>query len=77
MRNFRFAGDGEQRLSEWMMKNLDYSVFPLSGDVEELEARLIEAHGPPLNLKGWQYPQAKAIRRLRGLCWEEARRFDG
>ena len=75
--NFRFAGDGEQRLSEWMMKNLDYAVFPSSGDVKELEARLIEAHGSPLNVKGWQNPQARAICRLRGRCREEARRFDG
>ena len=76
-RNFRFAGNGERRLSEWMMKNLDYAVFPFSGDTKELEARLIKAYGPPLNLKGWQNPQAMAIRRLRGLCREEAQNFDG
>ena len=75
--SFRFAGHGERRLSEWMLKNLDYAVFPFSGDVKELEARLIKAHGPPLNLRGWQNPQAQGIRRLRGLCREEARRFDG
>ena len=77
MRNFRFPGDGERRLSEWMLENLEYAVVPFSGDVKEHEARLIEAHGPPLNLKGWRNPQGRVIRRMRGLCREEARRFDG
>ena len=76
-RNFRFAGDGERQLSEWMRKNLEYAVFPFSGEVKQLEARLIEAHGPPLNLKGWRNPQGRVIRRLRGLCRDETRRFGG
>ena len=71
------VNDQGRREDEWMRKNLEYAVFPFSGEVKQLEARLIDAHGPPLNLKGWRNPQGRVIRRLRGLCRDEARRFGG
>ena len=67
MRNFRFAGDGEPRLSEWMLKNLEYAVVPFSGDVKELEARIIEAYGPPLNLKAGETRREESFTKC-GVC---------
>ena len=75
VRNFRFAGEGERQLSTWMRKNLEYAVFPFNGEVRQLEAEIVKACCPPLNLTGWRNPQGRAIRRLRGLCRDEARRL--
>ena len=72
VRNFRFAGDGERQLSAWMWKNLEYAVFPFSGEVQQLETEIIKICRPPLNLRGWRNPQGRAIRRLRDLCKDEA-----
>ena len=73
--NFRFAGDGERQLSAWMRTNLEYAVFPFSGEVQQLESEIIKTCRPPLNLKGWRNPQRSAILRLRDRCKDEAMRW--
>jgi hypothetical protein len=72
-KNFRFAEDGEDRLTQWMRVNLEYSIYPFDGDVDELERRLIVENEPPLNLIKWRNPQNQKIRALRKACIEEAK----
>jgi hypothetical protein len=71
--NFRFTVDGEDRLTAWMQSNLEYSIYPFAGDVDELERRLIVENEPPLNLTKWRNPQKSKIRALRDACKEEAK----
>ncbi len=72
--NFAFAVDGEAILSRWMRANLLVSMLPLPGaDLEKLEAELIAALEPPLNLTGWDNPQRALIRKLRADCARTAK----
>jgi len=71
--NFRFSDDGEMHLSHWMRLNLEYSIFPFDGDVNELETQLIRDNKPPLNLTKWPNPQKKMIQVLRDTCKGEAK----
>ena len=71
--NYRFSGGGERRLGEWMSLNLEYAALAVAAP-KELEAELIRRYEPPLCLRGWPNPQARAIERLRYRCREEAAR---
>lgn len=75
VRNFRFAGDGERQLSAWMRQYLEYAVFAFHGELQPLEAKIIKAYRPPLNLTGWPNPLEKVIRRLRSECRAEAKKL--
>lgn len=71
--NFRFKEQGEQRLIEWMKRNLAYGLFRVEeNDVRKIECRLIKELKPPLNLTEWSNPQASRLRVLRRLCRNEA-----
>jgi hypothetical protein len=74
---YRFADDGEQRLTDWMVKHLEYSFAVLEDGIGAVERALIECLRPPLNLDKWKNPQKKAIMRLRKACADEARRVAG
>jgi hypothetical protein len=71
-RNYRFADQGEQRLSQWMTTHLRVGVHAIS-DPAEIERELISLACPPLNLTGWANPAAADIKALRKACVEEAR----
>ena len=75
IQNFRFADDGEERLTNWMLANLECSNYRHDGDIVALERQLIADHGPPLCLKLWRNPQGRAIRALRKFCRDEASTF--
>ena len=72
-RNFRFEGEGEERLTQWMHLNLEYSSYPCDGDTAALERRLIREYEPPLNLNRWRNPQKAKIQSLRDICKVEAK----
>ena len=72
-RKYRFGGEGETRLSEWMKQNLMYAICPLDSDVQGMEKQLIKECEPPLNLIGWRNPQKGMIQNLRTVCREEAK----
>ncbi len=72
-KKFRFDDYGEQRLSRWMRSNLEYSIYPFDGDVDQLETQLIRDNDPPLNLTKWPNPQKRKIQALRNTCKEEAK----
>ena len=66
--HFKFAPDGETRLTEWMVANLDCAFVAMPGDRHSLEKRLILDRQPPLNLTGWPNPQRTDIKAMRALC---------
>ena len=66
--HFKFAPDGEQRLTQWMVAHLDYAFAVVAGDRRMLEKHLILDRQPPLNLTGWTNPQRRNIKALRALC---------
>ena len=72
-RNYRFKPDGEDRLTSWMMENLEVGIYPTGGDHEAVEKVLIAALQPPLCLTGWPNPEAGFIKALRKLCADDAR----
>ena len=75
-RNFAFAVDGEAILSRWMRANLLVSALPAPGtDLPKLEANVVAALEPPLNLAGWDNPQRLLIKRLRAECVRLAKEF--
>jgi hypothetical protein len=71
--NFRFADDGEIILSRWMRANLLASSIPADGDLAKLEAELIADLQPPLNLAGWDNPQALILQKFRAACVTHAK----
>ncbi|PWJ19217.1 GIY-YIG nuclease family protein [Jannaschia seohaensis] len=71
--NFAFAGDGEHRLSNWMVRNLDYATVELEVDLHRVEKETIRVMQPPLNLTGWANPQKRHIMDLRNACKAEAK----
>jgi len=73
MTHFRFARDGEQRLTTWMIEHLEYSSVVLVDGIGDVERVLINCLRPPLNLDKWKNPQRAAIMRLRKACADEAR----
>jgi hypothetical protein len=72
IKNYRFAADGEQRLTAWMRQNLLYAHVPLNENVAAAERDLIASLEPPLNLTGWRNPQKMFIKDLRRRCAAEA-----
>jgi hypothetical protein len=72
--NYRFIQDGEIILSRWMRANLLASTIPAEGDLAQLEAQVITEHQPPLNLAGWDNPQAAILQKFRGVCVNHAAR---
>lgn len=70
---YSFAGDGENRLSEWMRTNLEYSAVEMDGDLRSLETEAILSMCPPLNLTKWPNPQKRHIMDLRSACKTEAK----
>ncbi len=74
MTHFRFADDGEQRLTGWMIRHLEYSFVSLIDNIPDVERALIVCLMPSLNLDKWQNPHRAAIKQLRKVCADEARR---
>jgi hypothetical protein len=72
--NYRFIQDGEIILSRWMRANLLASTIPAEGDLAQLQAQLVVDHQPPLNLTGWDNPQAGILQKFRGVCVNHAAR---
>jgi hypothetical protein len=70
--NYRFAEEGEGRLSDWMRASLEWSFVALADDVPGSEAALIAALRPPLNLTGWPNPHRTHVMALRRQCRDEA-----
>ena len=70
--NYKFEPDGEERLTKWMIENLDIACYPFDGEYSELEDALIAEMRPVLNLKGWENPDRKEIKNLRAYCADEA-----
>jgi hypothetical protein len=71
--NYRFIQDGEIILSRWMRANLLASTIPAEGDLVQLHAQLVVEHQPPLNLTGWDNPQAEILQKFRGVCVNHAK----
>lgn len=61
---FGLPNDGETLLSRWMRANLIGSAIAVEGD-SKLEASLIAEMHPPLNVAGWENPQAELLRKFR------------
>lgn len=72
-RCYCFEDKGEQRLTDWMKKNIEVGVYEFHGDVKKLEDGLILKAKPILNLTKWPNPQASKIKQLRKRCVEEAK----
>jgi hypothetical protein len=70
---YRFAGDGEKKLTSWMVKHLEYSFVVIERGIQDVERTLIECLRPPLNLDKWKNGQRAAVKRLRKVCADEAR----
>lgn len=70
-RNYRFEHQGENRLTDWMERNLLVAARPIR-DPERVESRLVTHTHPPLNIKGWHNPNADRIRAARNLCMDLA-----
>lgn len=70
--HFRFDPDSEQKLTGWMKGSLYLSRVPFGDNVGLAEAQLIQLFTPPLNLLGWDNPQASLIKRFRQECSKEA-----
>jgi hypothetical protein len=71
---YRFAGQGEAALTEWMRKHLRLAIEPLSDAIRATESDLIASMEPPLCLTGWRNPQKQKIQTLRNECKAEALR---
>jgi hypothetical protein len=70
--NYRFVGDGETRLTDWMGSHLEIGVHAC-GKYLELENFLISELRPLLNLTKWPNPQRTKVKRMRKVCADEAR----
>jgi hypothetical protein len=68
---YRFRDDGELRLTNWMRDNLEVGVCSI-GEALAVEAELIMALKPALNLTKWENPVRAEIKRLRKICACEA-----
>ena len=74
--HFRFAGDGETRLTEWMRDSLLASQVSVADGVSALEGDLIFLLKPCLNLTklgGWRNPQKAKVMAARSECAALAR----
>lgn len=68
---------GDQRLSRWMREQLALSVWacPTGTDLTTIEAKVIRALRPPLNLTGVDQPWKKQVREAREALTSEAKRW--
>jgi hypothetical protein len=73
VKNYKFLPEGEEKLTNWMIGNLEVGIRSLS-DYKSIEKSLISFLMPPLNLKGWDNPYRREIKALRKKCADEARR---
>ena len=73
VRNYIFNDDGEERLTIWMITNLEVGVFPVK-DYKDIEKRLINELKPLLNLTHWENPHRDYIKKLRKVCADEAQK---
>jgi hypothetical protein len=76
VRNYRFAPDGEQKLTTWMSEYLEIGLHASSRYLE-LENFLIPELRPLLNLNKWPNPHRVEIKRMRKTCADEARQIRG
>jgi hypothetical protein len=76
LRCYRFQPEGEERLTQWMIENLEVSVQP-EPDYKTVEKDLIRFACPVLNLTGWDNPYRAEIKALRKRCADEARLAPG
>ncbi|MCW5876675.1 MAG: hypothetical protein KIS85_07300 [Anaerolineales bacterium] len=72
-RNYKFAPDGEKRLTDWMHENLlvTYWVAPPTVTLMHIEEQVIELSKPGLNLETYN-PHWAEIKNLRKMCSELA-----
>lgn len=70
-RNYRFDDAGEERLSQWMEKQIALAVHPVANP-KAVEKALIALACPPLNFTGWANPMAAEIKAKRKQCVELA-----
>ncbi|MDP3736522.1 MAG: hypothetical protein Q8R02_03975 [Hyphomonadaceae bacterium] len=64
--SFGLPHDGETLLSRWMRANLIGSAIAAESDNHaKFEAGLVAEMQPPLNLTGWENPQADLLRKFR------------
>ncbi len=71
-RNYKFQGDGEKRLTNWMKEHLDFGFCEVH-DYDAQEKLIIGRLQPFLNLTNWKNPAAATIKGLRKICADEAR----
>jgi hypothetical protein len=62
----------EARLDLWMNSYLTYGYSTIERHVRNTEKTLIKHLRPPLNLIGWENPQAEKVKALREICRQEA-----
>lgn len=72
--NYKFFGNGDNLLTNWMINNLEIGFCPIFEDYEKIEKLLIVLLQPILNLKGWDNPYKRRIMELRNKCAIEARK---
>lgn len=71
--NYRFDIEGEERLTKWMLKNLEIGFCTVQDSIKETERGLLLEQNPALNLKGCRSPLRKPIGQLRKACVAEAK----
>jgi hypothetical protein len=67
-RCYHFGADGEEKLTAWMKKNLEYGYEAVAKNISARERELIRSLQPPLNLTEWPNPQRKFLMDLRKAC---------
>lgn len=72
VRHYRFAGEDERRLTEWMKTHLTYGFVAIGEGIRAVERTLIAELCPPLNLVGWPNPQRKFLHAAKDACRKEA-----
>jgi hypothetical protein len=71
--SYKFDPDGEERLTKWMAENLEVGFCLIDDGYADLARSLIEELEPILNLREWNNPYRRQIKRLRRLFADEAR----
>jgi hypothetical protein len=74
--NYRFRDSGEDRLTTWMRRNLEYSFVLIGSEINRIEAELIRHLGPPLNLTNPENLCGSLVKRARRRCQTEAAASD-
>jgi hypothetical protein len=72
--NYGLEPASDQRLTAWMIANLELAVWPYSGSgLSKIESAAIERLCPPLNLTGHQSPWSALIKMKRSAMAREAK----